>query len=99
MDADVGELLVGAYLKIIKNCDVVDYNIRSPEAGLPGLAELDVVGLRFSESAAYLCEVSTHLGGLEYGEGYDDSIATINKKYSRQQEYAEQYLSKLISNG
>jgi hypothetical protein len=31
---DIGEYAVGAYLKIIKKCDFVDYNVRSPGGGL-----------------------------------------------------------------
>ena len=45
MPTEMGEYLVGAYLKIIKECDFVDYNVRQPGGGLEGLNELDVIGL------------------------------------------------------
>ena len=93
MSADIGEYLVGAYLKVIKGCDVVDYNVRSPEKGIAGLAELDVMGLDFPNKRAYLCEVSTHLGGLEYGKGYADSAERVKKKFACQRAYATKYLS------
>lgn len=93
MNTDVGEFLVGAHLKIIEQCDVVDYNARPPVPGLEGMGELDVIGLSFTSKTAFLCEVATHLGGLEYGKGYDDSMAQIRKKYDRQRKYALQYLS------
>lgn len=93
MSADVGEYLVGAYLKVIKKCDVVDYNVRSPQVGIAGLAELDVMGLDFPNKRVYLCEVATHLGGLEYGKGYQDSAERIRKKFECQKAYADSYLS------
>jgi len=88
---DIGEYIVGAYLKIIKKCDFVDYNVRPPVGGLEGLNELDVVGLDFKNKTAYLCEVTTHIRGVLY----KDNITTVNKiniKYKRQKEYANKYL-------
>jgi hypothetical protein len=93
MNTDVGEYLVGAYLKIIELCDVVDYNARPPVPGLEGMGELDVIGLNFTNKTSFLCEVATHLGGLEYGKGYDDSLLQVRKKHDRQRVYAQRYLS------
>jgi hypothetical protein len=31
---DIGEYIVGAYLKVIKKCDIIYYNDRSPVGGL-----------------------------------------------------------------
>ena len=90
--ADIGEYVVGAYLKIIKKCDFVDYDVRPPGGGLEGLNELDVVGLDFKNKTAYLCEVTTHIRGVLY----KDNITTVNKikiKYKKQKEYANKYLS------
>jgi len=92
MGSDIGELMVGAYLKIIKECDFVDYNVRPPGGGLEGLNELDVLGLDFKNGVAYLCEVTTHIRGLLY----KDNRATVERvktKYERQKEYARKYLS------
>ena len=66
MATDVGEYLVGAYLKLIRGCDFVDYNVRPPGGGMEGLKELDVVGIHFESRTAYLCEVTTHIRGLLY---------------------------------
>ena len=35
-----GEYVVGAYLRLCEKCDVVDYNVRPPQSGLSGLAEI-----------------------------------------------------------
>jgi hypothetical protein len=37
---DIGEYIVGAYLKVIKKCDFIDYNSRPPVGGLEDLTPL-----------------------------------------------------------
>lgn len=91
MSAEMGEYLVGAYLQLEEQCDVVSFNVRPPGGGLKGLEELDVVGLNFKTSTAYLCEVATHIRGLGYGN-YAESARRIKGKYERQQDYAKMYL-------
>jgi hypothetical protein len=91
MKTEMGEYLVGAYLTQRLQCDFVGYNVRPPEEGLEGLAEIDVVGLKFGDRAAYLCEVTTHLGGLLYGT-YETTITRIQEKFNRQKRYARKHL-------
>lgn len=93
MKTEIGEYVVGAYLKLIKKCDFVDYNVRPPGGGMEGLGELDVIGLDFQNKTAYICEVATHILGLLYGKGNKDTIERIGKKYERQKAYAEKYLT------
>jgi len=92
MKTSIGEYIVGAYLKLIKGCGVVDYNVKPPGGGLEGLGELDVIGLDFETKTAYICEVVTHLGGINYGS-YDETIKRIHKKHQRQKQYARKHLS------
>ncbi len=87
MPAEIGEYVVGAYLRLCEQCDVVDYNARSPQKGIEGMTEIDVIGLRFVDQTAFLCEVATHLDGLNYGS-YADTISKIRSKYERQRSYA-----------
>ena len=87
MITDVGEYIVGAYLKIILKCDFVDYNVRPPGGGMKGLQELDVLGLDFKNKTAYLCEVSTHIRGLRF-----TTIKRIINKHKAQKKYAANYL-------
>lgn len=93
MKTEIGEYVVGAYLKQVQRCDVVDYNVRPPGGGMEGLGEIDIVGLRFSDTTVYLCESATHLQGLEYGKGYDDSFERVKKKLDRQRQHAEKHLA------
>ena len=81
MGTEIGEYIVGACLKLIKGCDVVDHNVRRPGGGLSGLDELDVLGLDFKNRIAYLCEVTTHLDGLLYGSGNAETVKRIKTKY------------------
>jgi len=91
MTTEVGEYFVGAYLKLILKCDFVDYNVCPPGGGLKGLEELDVLGLDFKAHTTYLCEVTTHITGLQYGN-YKETVERIQKKYERQKSYALDYL-------
>ncbi len=92
MITDVGEYIVGAYLKLVQKCDFVDYNVRPPGGGLKGLGELDVLGLDFESSTAYLCEVTTHIRGLLYRNN-EETVRRIANKHQRQVEYAKKYLA------
>ena len=51
---------------------------------MAGLHEVDVVGLRFRDHAASLCEVTTHLEGLLYGKGWKDTVDRIWRKHQHQ---------------
>ena len=93
MKTEMGEYLVGAYLKLIKNCDFVEYNVRRPGGKLAGLNELDVMGLDFKNKTAYLCEVTTHLDGLQYKSGKRTTIETIKNKYDKLRDYAKKETS------
>ena len=92
MKTDIGEYIVGAYLKIINGCDFIDYNVRPPCGGREGLSELDIVGLDFKKKIAYLCEVTTHIWGVLYTDN-KTTLEKIKQKYGRQQKYADKYLS------
>ena len=88
---DIGEFIVGAYLGIKLNCDVVDYNVRPPGGGLAGLEEIDVVGFNHREHRAYLCEVTTHIRGVLYKDTAT-TVTRIKKKYDRLRRYGKEYL-------
>ncbi len=92
MRTDIGEYIVGAYLKVMNECDFVNYNIRPPGGGLKGLNELDVVGLDFKNKIVYLCDVTTHIKGALYKDN-KTTVERIKTKYERQKEYADKYLS------
>ncbi|GAG28706.1 unnamed protein product, partial [marine sediment metagenome] len=94
MKTEMGEYIVGAYLKLIMDCNFVDYNVRRPGGGLAGLNELDVMGLNFKTKTAYLCEVTTHLDGLLYGSSKKATVDRIRKKYDKMLDYAENHLPK-----
>ena len=92
MKTEMGEYVVGAYLKLIMECDFVEYNVRRPGGKLAGLNELDVMGLNFKSKTAYLCEATTHLDGLQYRSGKRTTIENISNKYDKLREYADNHL-------
>ena len=91
MLTDVGEYIVGAYLRLILKCDFVDYNVRAPGGGLQGLDELDVLGLDFRHKRCYLCEVTTHIRGVLYRNN-QETVRRITRKYEYQKRYARAHL-------
>ncbi len=91
MTAEMGEYVVGAYLKLEEGCDFVDYNVRPPGGGLRGLEELDVVALNLKSNTAYICEVTTHIRKLLYKDN-KTTIERVKLKHRRQRQYAKKYL-------
>lgn len=91
MLTDIGEYIVGAYLQLKLQCDVVDYNVRPPGGGLAGLEELDVIGLDLNTNKAYPCEVTTHIRGILYVDN-KTTVQRIAKKHERQKLYGAKYL-------
>lgn len=91
MLTDIGEYIVGAYLQLKLQCDVVDYNVRPPGGGLAGLEELDVIGLDLKTNKSYLCEVTTHIRGILYVDN-KTTVQRIAKKHERQKLYGTKYL-------
>lgn len=94
MKTEIGEYIIGAFLKVILKCDYIDYNVRPSEKGLEGLGELDVIGIRLEprHEEMFLCEVSTHLDGLVYGSSYSGTVDKIVAKFERQKKYKNKYI-------
>lgn len=76
IQAQIGELIVGAHLRLVRDCELVSYNQRSKETGRQ--MEIDVLGVESSNGAqtVYACEAVTHLHGTLYsGEPDGDEWA------------------------
>lgn len=87
--ASTGEQLTGAWLRMVAQCDFVQYNV--PLRGRQG--EIDVIGLDLATETAYICEVATHLRGLQYTRGArPDNVNRITKKFQADVDYARRYL-------
>jgi len=56
-----------------------------------GRAEFDVVGLKLKEETVFLCEVTTHLGGLLYVTS-EKTKQRVKAKLDRQKAYARDHL-------
>jgi len=81
---EVGEEIVGTWLRYCQGCDFVDYNVKREGPG-----EVDVVGINLSEMKAYICEVATH---TRRGLGYKKNRKAIQDKLVRAVDYAEEHL-------
>ena len=96
-----GELLVGSYLRLIEECELVTYNQRSQEQG--NQLEIDVIGVDNTDDGdqvVYTCEVVTHIDGLhysgtpntdrweEYGnDDYQHTLERLWRKFSTDRKY------------
>jgi hypothetical protein len=88
---EMGEFLVGAWLNLVKKCDIIQYNARLPGGGVKGLSEVDVIGLDQRRKIAYLCEVTTHLHGVLY-ENYPTTMKKLRSKFARDRKFASRML-------
>ena len=84
---DIGESIVGAYMRYIRECEVVVYNtfLRTQQG------EIDVVALKTGEPRkVWLCEVTTHIGGMLYPAtgGTDGTVSKLRDKLTRAHDFA-----------
>jgi len=88
---NIGETLVGDYLKVILGCDFVEFNLYTPDVQ----GEIDVVGINAKKREIYICEVATHLvTGLRYvnaKEKTSDNMERFVKKFAKNINYANKY--------
>ena len=85
MAEDIGESLVGSYLRYVQGCEFVLFNTFLPvEQG-----EIDVIGIRLGTPRdIYFAEVTTHLDGMDYG-GNTQTVAKVRDKLIRAQRFAQ----------
>lgn len=84
---NAGEHLVGQYLREIKNCDFVVYNLQTDFAQ----GEIDVIGISTAKKEVFVCEVATHLQtGLQYTKNKKvDNIQRFLDKFKKNITYAK----------
>lgn len=83
-----GEELVGEYLRQIRKCEFVQYNLQTPsEQG-----EIDVIGINMLQRRLYVCEVAVHLvTGLQYVKNKrPDNVDRFVRKVWQDIRYARQ---------
>lgn len=96
----LGEQLVGAYHKLMNDCEIVSYNQRSRQEG--DQMEIDVLAINSegSRQVVYTCEVITHLHGMRYtgkpgsdrwtdygSEMYQNTLERILRKFNSDYSY------------
>lgn len=84
---NIGEEIAGEYLKVIKGCEFIEYNLHTPDVQ----GEIDVIGIDAKNKKLYVCEVATHLvTGLQYVKnGKPDNVERFLKKFRKNIPYAE----------
>ncbi|WP_439183648.1 hypothetical protein [Carboxylicivirga taeanensis] len=86
-----GEHLVGQYLREIKKCDFVEYNLQTKFTQ----GEIDVVGIDSVKKEVFICEVATHLEtGLQYTKNNrPDNVNRFVDKFTKNVKYARKNFS------
>ncbi|HEV7616169.1 MAG TPA: hypothetical protein VGO36_08060 [Solirubrobacterales bacterium] len=83
--SDIGESLVGAYMRHVEKCSIVTYNNFFPDRQ----GEIDVVAVRPAKKkraarTVFLCEVTIHIDGMDA-----EMAARVPGKMERLREFAE----------
>jgi hypothetical protein len=83
-----GERLVGDYLRYVKGCDFVDFNVYTTATQ----GEIDVIGVALAAKDAYICEVVSHLTtGIQYVKNArPDTADRLIKKFLKDIHYGNQ---------
>lgn len=99
-ETQLGEHIVGAYHKLITDCEIISYNQRSKTQGEQ--MEIDVIGIDSmgDDQVIYTCEVITHLHGTIYpgtpstdrweefgNDGYQYTLEKLWKKFAADHRY------------
>lgn len=84
---NTGEHIVGQYLRYIKSCDFVEYNLQTEFTQ----GEIDIVAINSTKNIVYICEVATHLEtGLQYTKnGKPDNVKRFVSKFEKNIKYAK----------
>lgn len=83
---DIGENLVGSYLRYVEGCPFVVYNTQV--SGIQG--EIDVMGMKPEPVRQVIfCEVITHIRGALYGSGNEATVSKIRDKIKRARGFAQ----------
>jgi len=85
---NIGEEICGEYLKYIKECEFITYDVTNPDIQ----GEIDVIGINLQNKILYVCEVAVHTYGLQYvkdkrPDDYNRFMAKIEKDIT----YAKKY--------
>ena len=86
---NVGERIVGDYLRIKENCDFINFNIYTRDSQ----GEIDVVGINNKSKKVFICEVAIHLStGLQYTKNKrPDTCHRLTLKFIKDINYGNKY--------
>ena len=86
---NIGEEICGEWLRHIKRCDFIQYNLQIPDAQ----GEIDVIGINLKQRRVYACEVAIHLiTGLQYVKGKrPDNVPRLTRKFRKDHDYLCRY--------
>ncbi|MDF2627283.1 MAG: hypothetical protein K0R39_1114 [Symbiobacteriaceae bacterium] len=81
---EMGESLVAAYFKYVEGIRMVVHNAQFDQ----GQGEMDLIVIDPKQHRVFFCEVTTHIVGMLYGSGNDETVAKVRDKLARAREFA-----------
>ena len=85
---EIGESLVGSYFKYVEGCKMVVYD--TPLDDEQG--DIDIIAMDETTGKVYICDVATHIKGLQYGN-YDKTVEKLEEKIYRSIKFAKNYFN------
>src|SRR5277367_6802764 len=84
-DMNIGEEICGEWLRHVKQCEFIQYNLKTPDVQ----GEIDVIGLNMKTRTVYACEVAIHLiTGLQYvKDKQPDNVNRLTAKFRKDIDY------------
>lgn len=84
---NIGEEICGEWLRHVKACEFVQYNLRTPDVQ----GEIDVIGISLATKTVYACEVAIHLTtGLQHvKDRRPDNVPRLVAKFRRDVAYID----------
>lgn len=81
---EMGESLVASYFKYVEGIRMVVHNAPFDQ----GQGELDLIVIDPQGLRVFICEVVTHIEGMLYGNGSQDTITKVRDKLNRARQFA-----------
>lgn len=86
---NIAEEITGEWLRHIKGCNFVEYNVKGAHQ-----TEIDVISLQMAQNTIYVCEVAAHVQGLQYVNTKTSRPDTANKfiqKFKKDKNYVDEH--------
>ena len=90
---DIAEEITGEWLRFVKKCEFVEYDVKEYEGANTAQTEIDVIAINPSNKEIYICEVAAHVNGLNYKRGRKSTEEILKDKFEKDKFYLDKNFS------